>query len=102
MIKPAILVVFLFIYCQELASQSVSITEDKVEHLVQRMELHPVKVLQVKIMKKWKALDLSQEMKHHMDYNVVRVRYQVGDTVKTVLVDMHLVPIVRDSEIALE
>lgn len=102
MIRPAIVIVFLLICCQELASQSVSVTQDKAEHLVMKMESQPVKVLQVKIMKKWRALELSQEMKRRMNYNVVRVKYQVGDTRKTVLFDMHLVPIVRDSEIAME
>ena len=47
-------------------------------------------------MRKWKALELSHEMKSQMDYNVVRVKYRAKGTERMVIIDMNLVPIRYD------
>lgn len=77
-------------------AQGVTITEKKVEEVIEKMEKVPVEVIEVKTMKKWKALGLSNEMKEKMDYPVVRVRYKTGDLLKTMVIDVNLVPIQYD------
>jgi hypothetical protein len=80
-----------------LSSQAqVTITEKKVEEVIVKMEKTPVEVIQVKTMMKWKALGLSKEMKEKMDYPVVRVKYKTQDVLKTIVIDMTLVPIQYD------
>ena len=79
----------LFCYSQE----SVKVTESEVLQVIMKLEDHPVEIVELKTLKKWKALDLSHEMKPKMDYNVVRVKYKTRDTTKLLLFDVGLVPI---------
>ena len=62
------------IYSITLAAQ-VRITEKKVEEVLIQLENAEVDIIQVKTMRKWKALELSHEMKSQMDYNIVLVKY---------------------------
>jgi hypothetical protein len=77
-------------------AQGITITEKKVEEVIQKMEKEPIDVIEVKTMKKYKALGLSNDMKEKMDYPVVRVKYKTNDVLKTVLIDVNLVPIQYD------
>ena len=70
--------------------------ERKIEDAIEKMENKPVEIVKVKTMKKWKALGLSNQMKDKMDYHVVRVRYIVDNTLKTMVIDVNLVPIQYD------
>jgi hypothetical protein len=70
--------------------------ERKIEAAIEKMENKQVEIVKVKTMKKWKALGLSSEMKDKMDYHVVRVRYIVDNTLKTMVIDVNLVPIEYD------
>ncbi len=93
--KPLKLLFLLFLpLC--ISAQAIKITENAVKDVIDNIELHPVVIIQVKTLKKWKALELSHEMKSHMNYNVVRVKYKTLDTLKVVIIDMHLVPIRYD------
>jgi hypothetical protein len=49
-----------------------------------------------------KALELSHEMKPQMNYNVVRVKYKTQDSLKVVIIDMHLIPIRYDYKRTME
>ncbi len=77
-------------------AQGVTITEKKVEEVVEKLEKAPVEIIEVKTMRKWKALGLSSEMKDKMDYPVVRVRYKTEKVLKTLVIDVNLVPIQYD------
>lgn len=77
-------------------AQGVTVTEKKVEEVIEKMEKTPVEIVEVKTMKKWKALGLSSEMKDKMDYPVVRVRYKTEKLLKTLVIDVNLVPIQYD------
>jgi hypothetical protein len=77
-------------------AQGVTITEKKVEEVIEKMEKTSVEIIEVKTMKKWKALGLSSEMKEKMDYPVVRVRYKTEKVLKTLVIDVNLVPIQYD------
>ncbi len=79
-----------------ISSQSVKITNEKVQIIIENIEPYAVELIEVKTLRKWKALELSSDMKPQMDYNVVRVKYQTEDKLKIVLIDMHLVPILFD------
>ena len=68
----------------------------KIEAAIEKMENKPVDIVKVKTMKKWKALGLSNDMKDKMDYHVIRVRYIVDNTLKTMVIDVNLVPIQYD------
>ncbi len=68
----------------------------KIEQAIEKMEKSHVEILKVKTMKKWKALGLSNDMKNKMDYHVIRVRYIVDNTIKTMVIDVNLVPIQYD------
>ena len=68
----------------------------KIEQAIEKMEKSHVEILKVKTMKKWKALGLSSEMKDKMDYPVVRVRYKTEKVLKTLVIDVNLVPIQYD------
>lgn len=70
--------------------------ERKIEEAIEKMEKKQVEIVKVKTMKKWKALGLSNQMKDKMDYHVVRVRYIVDNTLKTMVIDVNLVPIEYD------
>ena len=77
-------------------AQGVTVTEKKVEEVIEKMEKAPVEIVEVKTMRKWKALGLSSEMKDKMDYPVVRVRYKTEKVLKTLVIDVNLVPIQYD------
>ena len=70
--------------------------ERKIEAAIEKMEKKQVEIIKVKTMKKWKALGLSNQMKDKMDYHVVQVRYIVDNTLKTMVIDVNLVPIEYD------
>ena len=67
--------------------------EKKIEATIEKMEKSNVELVTVKTMKKWKALGLSNEMKDKMDHHVIQVRYIVNNTLKTIIIDVNLVPI---------
>ncbi|MEL4454816.1 hypothetical protein [Lutimonas vermicola] len=95
MIKPLLLLVsFLFIPLS-LVSQ-IRITEKKAEEVLIKLENAEVDIVEVKTLKKWKALELSHEMKPQMNYNVVMVKYNTKGEFRTVIFDMNLVPIRYD------
>jgi ATP:corrinoid adenosyltransferase len=96
MIKPLLLLLGMFFIPITISAQGVRITEEKVEKLLINMENAEVDIIELKTMPKWKALDLSQEMKSRMDYNIVRVKYISNGTNKTVIIDSNLVPIRYD------
>jgi len=95
MIKLLILLLCIIIPLS-ISAQTVRITNKKVQEIIEKLEPYDVELIEVKTLRKWKALGLSRDMKPQMDYNVVRVRYRTGDTHKTALIDMHLVPILYD------
>ena len=68
----------------------------KIEEAIEKMEKSQVEIVKVKTMKKWKALGLSSDMKEKMDYHVIRVRYIADNTLKTIVIDVNLVPIQYD------
>ena len=70
--------------------------ERKIEAAIEKMENKQVEIVKVKTMKKYKALGLSPDMKDKMDYHVIRVRYIVDNTLKTMVIDVNLVPIQYD------
>lgn len=92
MIKP-ILILLCMVFIPIAMSSQIRITEKKVEKVIVQLEESPVEIIEVKTLKKWKALELSPEMKSQMDYNVVRVKYTSNGTLKTILIDRNLVPI---------
>lgn len=93
--KSLILLFLLFIPLF-LFSQAIKITEHVARNVVENLEIYPIEIVEVKTLKKWKALELSHEMKPQMNYNVVRVKYKAQDSLKMVIIDMHLVPIRYD------
>ena len=93
MIKLLILILGFLVLAPAISAQSVRITDKKVLEIIENIEISPVELVEVKTLRKWKALELSSDMKPQMDYNVVRVKYKTVDAIKTVLIDMHLVPI---------
>lgn len=78
-----------------LAAQ-VRITEKKVESVLVKLEGAEVDIVELKTIRKWKALELSHEMKSQMDYNIVLVKYMSKGTRRTVIIDRNLVPIRYD------
>lgn len=98
MMKLFILLLCLVLFPLTVSAQSVKISNRQVKQVIDKMELYSVELIEVKTLKKWKALELSRDMKPQMNYNVVRVKYRTLDTFKTVLIDMHLVPILYDSK----
>lgn len=95
MIKPLLLLLCMFFIPTVLSAQ-VRVTEKKVEEVLIQFENAEVDIIQVKTMRKWKALELSHEMKPQMDYNVVLVKYMSKGTQRTVIIDRNLVPIRYD------
>ncbi len=89
----SLILLFLFFSPFFITAQAIKITEYAAKQVIDDMEPYPVDIVQVKTLKKWKALDLSHEMKPQMNYNVVRVKYKTQDSLKIVIIDMHLVPI---------
>ncbi len=77
-------------------SAQVRITEKKVEVVLIQLENAEVDIIRVKTIKKWKALELSHEMKPQMDYNIVLVKYMTKGEIRTVIIDRNLVPIRYD------
>ena len=98
MMKRFILLLSIVFLPLTVSSQSIRISDKKVQKVIDEMEMYSVELIEVKTLKKWKALELSSDMRPQMDYNVVRVKYRTGDMLKTVLIDMHLVPILYDSQ----
>lgn len=96
--KLLLLLLCLVIFPLTVSAQSVKISNRQVRDVIDKMELYSVELIEVKTLKKWKALELSRDMKPQMNYNVVRVKYRTLDTYKTVLIDMHLVPILYASK----
>ena len=92
MIKKLLLLV-LAVSLPTLMHGQISVSEDKVEEVLIKLEDADVDIIKLKTLKKWKALELSHEMKPQMDYNVVLVKYQSKGQLKTVIIDQHLVPI---------
>lgn len=99
--RPPI-ILFLLFFPFFMFSQTLKITEYGVKGIIDQMEEESVEIIKVKTLKKWKALELSSDMKSQMDYNVVRVEYETQDTLKIVIIDMHLVPIRLNSTPLLE
>lgn len=87
---------FLILLPCYMSAQAIKITNLAAKEIIDDMEKYPVEIIQVKTLKKWKALELSSEMKPQMNYNVVRVKYKAQDSLKIVIIDMHLVPIRYD------
>ncbi len=79
----------------ELIDECESIYKEVEEVLIQ-LENAEVDIIQVKTMRKWKALELSHEMKPQMDYNIVLVKYMTKGEKRTVIIDRNLVPIRYD------
>ena len=96
MMKPLLLLLCLVFIPLSISAQGVRITEKKVEKLLINLENSEVDIIELKTMRKWKALELSHEMKSQMDYNIVRVKYKSNGTNKTVIIDSNLVPIRYD------
>ncbi len=90
---PVLLFLFLPLF---LSAQALKISKSAAKDVIDKMESYPIEIVKVKTLKKWKALDLSHEMKPQMNYNVVRVTYKTQDSLKIVIIDMHLVPIRYD------
>ena len=93
MIKPLCLLICILIITSTIYAQSEKISNHKVKNVIDKLEQNPFELTEVKTLKKWKALGLSKEMKPQMNYNVILVKYKIGDKNKTVLIDMNLVPI---------
>lgn len=92
MIKKLLFLVLALMFPTLMLGQ-ISVSEDKVEEVLIKLEDADVDIIKLKTLKKWKALELSHEMKPQMDYNVVLVKYQSKGQLKTVIIDQHLVPI---------
>lgn len=95
MMKPLLLLLCMIFIPATLSAQ-LRVTEKKVEEVLIHLENSVVDIIELKTMKKWKALELSHEMKSQMDYNIVRVKYKVKGIDRTVIIDMNLVPIYYD------
>ena len=95
MIKP-LLLLLCFLFIPVTLNAQVRVTEKKVEEVLIQLESSEVDIIQVKTMKKWKALELSHEMKPQMDYNIVLVKYMSKGSKRTVIIDQNLVPIRYD------
>jgi len=95
MIKPLLLLLCILFIPTTISAQ-VRVTEKKVEEVLIQFENADVDITELKTMRKWKALELSHEMKSQMDYNVIRVKYKSKGTDRMVIIDLNLVPIRYD------
>ena len=95
MIKPLLLLLCILFIPATISAQ-VRVTEKKVEEVLIQFENADVDITELKTMRKWKALELSHEMKSQMDYNVIRVKYKSKGTDRMVIIDVNLVPIRYD------
>ena len=95
MMKLLILFLCMVFFPLTLSAQ-VRLTDEKVKKVIDKMESNSVELIKVKVLKKWKALELSNDMKSQMDYNVVRVKYKTKGTVKIAIIDRNLVPVNYD------
>jgi hypothetical protein len=95
MIKPLLLLLCILFIPATISAQ-VRVTEKKVEEVLIQFENADVDITELKTMRKWKALELSHEMKSQMDYNVIRVKYKSKGTDRMVIIDLNLVPIRYD------
>ena len=98
MMKLLVLLLCFLLFSQTISAQSIKIEDKSVRKIIENIENFPVELIEVKTLKKYKALKLSREMKSKMDYNVVRVKYKTLYSYKTVIIDMHLVPILIDNK----
>ena len=91
------ILLFLCILCIPISIHSqTKITEKKVEEVLVQIENQSVDIIQMKVLKKWKALNLSSDMKSQMDYDVIRVKYKTDGDLKIILIDRNWVPIRYD------
>ena len=95
MIKPLLLLLCILFIPTTISAQ-VRVTEKKVEEVLIQFENADVDITELKTMRKWKALELSHEMKSQMDYNVIRVKYKSKGMDRMVIIDLNLVPIRYD------
>ena len=95
MIKP-LLLLLCFLFIPVTLNAQVRVTEKKVEEVLIQFENADVDITELKTMRKWKALELSHEMKSQMDYNVIRVKYKSRGADRMVIIDLNLVPIRYD------
>ena len=98
MMKLLVLPFFLFFLSLTVSAQSIKVEDRSVRKIIEKIEKYPIELIDVKTLKKYKALELSREMKSKMDYNVVRVKYKTLYSYKTVIIDLHLVPILIKSK----
>lgn len=96
MIKPLLIWFGMLFIPLTISAQSIRITEKKVEAVLVQLEETHVEIIELKTLRKYKALNLSNEMKSKMDYNVVRVKYMANGEEKNLLIDRNLVPIYYD------
>jgi hypothetical protein len=96
MIKPLLFWLVLLFIPLTISAQGIRITEKKVEEVLVMLEDADVEILELKTLRKYKALNLSNDMKSKMDYNIVRVKYMANGKSKTVIIDRNLVPIRYD------
>jgi len=92
-----LLILFLcIVFLPVTLSAQIKLTDKKVKEIIEKMESNSVEIIKVKIVKKYKALELSNKMRSQMDYDVVKVKYKVDGNLKTAIIDKHLVPINYD------
>lgn len=91
-----ILLLFGLIFIPVTLSAQGRITEEKVEEVLVSFENTEVDILEVKTKRKWKALELSHEMKSKMDYDVILVKYIARGSERIVIIDQNLVPLRYD------
>lgn len=96
MIKPLLFWLVLLFIPLTISAQGIRITEKKVEEVLVMLEDADVEILELKTLRKYRALNLSNDMKSKMDYNIVRVKYMANGKSKTVIIDRNLVPIRYD------
>ena len=94
--KKLLMVLICTIFTSAALHAQVKITDKKVEDVIKKIDPETVEVMEIKTMKKYKALGLSSDMKDKMDYHVVRVKYRTDELIKTVVIDVNLVPIDHD------
>ena len=91
--KKLLLVLMCAIFTSATLQAQVKITDKKVQDVIKKVDPETVEVMEIKTMKKFKALGLSSDMKDKMDYNVIRVKYRTEKLIKTIVIDVNLVPI---------
>ena len=90
------LLLFGMIFIPVTLNAQVHITEKKVKEVLAKLENTEVDILELKTRRKWKALELSNDMKSKMDYNIVLVKYVAKGNERIVIIDRNLVPVRYD------